>query len=256
MLAPALAVVAVFFVGGLGAALAQSLGYQPYLGEHDLSWDAYRTVWADPAVRASTVLTVRTAVLATGLAAVFGVGIALGIQRLGRSRAWAARLMQANLAVPHLVAAVSIQLLLSQSGMISRLAATLGLTQSPADFPALTADAHGIGILAALVWKETPFLAVLALTALGGATHDLGRCARVLGADRWQRLRHVTVPALAPAVAAGSVLVFAFAVGAYEIPYLLGRPYPATLPVLAYELYTDVDLAARPEAMVLAVLIA
>ena len=50
--------------------------------------------------------------------------------------------------------------------------------------------------------------------------------------------------------------MFAFAAGSYEVPYLLGRPYPATLPVVALQGYAATDLTARPEAMAVAVLIA
>ncbi len=106
------------------------------------------------------------------------------------------------------------------------------------------------------MWKETPFLAVIALAALGRGVDDLERAARVLGAGAWQRLTGVTLPLLAPAVAAGSVLVFAFTAGSYEVPALLGRPYPATLPVVALQYYRDTDLRARPQAMAVAVLIA
>ena len=53
-----------------------------------------------------------------------------------------------------------------------------------------------------------------------------------------------------------SAIVFAFAFGAYEIPALLGASYPKALPVLAWERFTDPDLATRPEAMALAALIA
>jgi putative spermidine/putrescine transport system permease protein len=59
-----------------------------------------------------------------------------------------------------------------------------------------------------------------------------------------------------PGVLSASVLVFAFTFGAYEIPAILGANYPAALPVLAYRKYTDVDLAARPEAMAMAIVIA
>ena len=36
----------------------------------------------------------------------------------------------------------------------------------------------------------------------------------------------------------------------------LGASHPQALPVLAYKTYTDVDLAARPQAMAMAVVIA
>ena len=53
-----------------------------------------------------------------------------------------------------------------------------------------------------------------------------------------------------------SVIVFAFTFGSYEVPSLLGRAFPATLPVVAYQAYTDTDLTARPLAMAISVLIA
>ncbi len=255
LLAPAMVVVGVFFAAGIAQALAQSLGYQPFLPDWQWSFDAYRQLWADPAVRASLLLTAEVAFASTTFAAALGVTGALLIHRLGRGRRWATGLLQANLAVPHLVGALCMLLLLSQSGLLSRLGHTAGLTRTPAAFPALTADRFGLGIIAEYVWKETPFIAVLALTVLGRGTDELGTAARMLGAGRWQRLRHVTLPLLAPTVAAGSMLVFAFAAGSYEVPYLLGRPYPATLPVVAYQDYRSTDLIARPEAMAVAVLI-
>ncbi len=255
LLAPALTVVVVFFGAGVGQAVAQSLGYQPYLDGWRWSTDAYVALWDDPAVRAAFALTARVSLASTLLAAVLGVGLALLLRRLGRHRRWAAGLLQADLAVPHLVGALCMLLLLAQSGLLSRLTHAVGLTAAPADFAALTADGFGVAVVAEYVWKETPFIAVVALGALGRATAELEGAAAVLGARPWQRLRHVTLPLLAPAVLAGSVLVLAFTAGSYEVPLLLGRPYPATLPVVAYQLYRDTDLTSRPEAMAVAVVI-
>lgn len=254
LLAPALLVVGVFFVGGISYALLQSLGYQPFIGRTQLSLDAYRNTLADEAVHASVAMTLRLALTATAGSAVLGVGLAVVVNRVARGRRAAMNLLQTNLAVPHIVAAVAVGMLLSQTGLISRLAHAMGWVNAPSDFPALVADQHGIGIVAAYMWKETPFIAILALTALRRGTQDLGRAAQVLGAGPFQRLCHVTLPAVAPPVAAGSVLVFVFALGSYEVPYLLGRPYPATLPVVAYQYYTDIDLTYRAEAMAVAVL--
>lgn len=254
LLTPALLVTAVFFIGGLGEAFAQSLGYQPYLDRSSIGWSAYRTMWNDPAVRAGFWLTLQIAVVSTLAAAVLGMGIALLVRRLGRRR-WVAGLTQINLAVPHLVGAFAITLLISQTGLVSRLTYAVGLSSSPSAFPAFTADAHGFGIMAEYIWKETPFIALLALAGLGMGTSQLERVGQVLGAGRWRRFRHVTLPAVLPSVAAGSILVFAFSIGSYEVPYLLGRPYPATLPVVAYQYYSATDLTQRPEAMAVAVLI-
>ena len=255
LLTPALVVVGVLFVGGIGHTVAQSLGYQPYLPGSRISLDAYTALLNDPAVHASLLLTAWVAGLSTLLAAVLGVTAALVIRRIGRSRTWVAAVIHANLAVPHLVGALCMTLLLSQSGLLSRLGYAFGVVAAPSEFPQLTQDAYGWGIIAEYVWKEAPFISVVALAALGRGVSDLEDAARSLGADGWQRLVHVTLPMVAPSVAASSVLVLTFAAGSYEVPYLLGRPYPATLPVVALTAYQDPDLQARPAAMAVAVLI-
>ncbi len=59
-----------------------------------------------------------------------------------------------------------------------------------------------------------------------------------------------------PGLATASALVFAFAFGTYEVPLILGQHAPKALPVLAWQAWTDTDLARRPEAMAMAVAIA
>lgn len=251
LLTPALLVVGVFFIGGVLQAVLQSLGRQPLLGDTSWSLDAYRAVLTDPAFAASLGLTLRVAGLSTLIATVLGVGLALLVRRLGgRTRMTA--LFHGTLAIPHLVGALSIGLLLAPSGLVSRAAHGLGLVDSARDFPQLTQDAFGWGIIAEYAWKETPFIAVVALAALTRYVTDLEDVSRTLGATRGRRLRAITLPMLAPPVAAASVLVFAFATASYEVPRLLGRPFPAMLSVEAFERYRDPDLLARPEAMAVA----
>lgn len=256
LLTPALVVVGVFFVGGLTQAVLQSLGYQPLVGTSTWSLDAYRAIADDPAVRASIAITLRVSLVATATATVLGVLIALGVRRLPRGRAWTTRLLQGSLAIPHLVGALCIALLLSPSGSLSRLSAAAGLVDAPGDFPAVTQDAFGWGIVAEYVFKETPFMAVIALAALSTRVDRLEDVSRTLGAGPLQRLRHVTLPLLAAPVAAASVLVLAFTMGSYEVPLVLGRPFPAPLSVVAFQAFSDTDLQARPQAMAIAVLIA
>jgi putative spermidine/putrescine transport system permease protein len=254
LLSPALLVVGVFFVGGVGQAVLQSLGRQPFLGETDWSLDAYRATFADPAFRASLVLTLRVVVLSTAAATVLGVALALLVRR--HARGPLTTLLQSTLAVPHLVGALCIGLLLSPSGLLSRLAAGVGLVEGPQDFPVLTNDAFGWGIIAEYTWKETPFIAVVALAALTPQVRELEGAARTLGAGAVRRFTSVTLPLVAPPVAAASVLVASFAAASYEVPRLLGQGFPATLPVVALQLYQDTDLLVRPQAMAVATILA
>ena len=254
-LTPALALVVLLFGGAVGLALLRSLGLLAGGTGAGLSLDAYRRLLADPEFGRSLLLTLHVAVTSTVLAVVFGIGAALLLRRLVRGRRLATTLFQLNLPLPHVVGAVAILALLGQSGLLSRVAAQAGVIEGPASFPALVFDPFAIGIIVQYVWKEVPFIGIVALAILRSTGDDLEEAARTLGASPRQRLRHVILPLLLPGVLSAVVIVFAFTFGTFEVPLLLGRSFPAVLPVLAHQRYTDVDLAARPEAMAISVVI-
>ena len=174
------------------------------------------------------------------------MGAALLLRRSFAGRGVALFLFQLNLTVPHLVGAIGILYLLSQSGVFARLAFATGLIGQPSDFPALIFDPYAIGIIVQYVWKEVPFITMILLANLQSLGADYEAVARSHGASRFQALRFVILPMLRPALMRACVIVFVFAFGAYEIPLILGQNYPAALPVLAYRAFTDVDLASRP----------
>jgi putative spermidine/putrescine transport system permease protein len=254
LLAPALLVLGVLFLGGLWTALVQSFGYLPAIGQTELSLDAYREVLSGREFLDSLLLTLWVAGVSTAVSTVLAVLAALALRRsTGRL---AAAVFQLPITTPHLVAAVGIALVVSQTGLGARLAAFLGLIGEPREFPALLYDRYSIGVILTYVWKETPFIALVVLAALRGVASELEEVARTLGANAWQRFWYVVFPAIAPAVVGASLIVFAFSFGAFEVPFLLGKSYPTILPVTAYNEYRDIDLASRPTAMAINVLIA
>lgn len=254
LLAPAVGVIGVLFVGGLGVAFVQSLGYMPAIGLTGWSLDAYRQVLGDEDFVDSLLLTLYVSGVSTGLSTVLAVLAALALRR-SRGRL-SAVVFQLPITIPHLVAAVGIALVVAQTGLGARLAAALGLIGEPRDFPALLYDRYSVGIILTYVWKEVPFIALVVLASLRGVASELEEVARTLGAGAWQRFWHVVFPVISPSVVAASLLVFAFTFGAFEVPYLLGKSYPTMLPVMAYNEYREIDLAARPAAMAINVLIA
>jgi putative spermidine/putrescine transport system permease protein len=254
LLAPAVGVIGVLFVGGLGVALVQSLGYMPAIGLTEWSLDAYRQVLGDEDFVDSLLLTLYVSGVSTGLSTVLAVLAALALRR-SRGRV-SAVVFQLPITIPHLVAAVGIALVVAQTGLGARLAAALGLIGEPKEFPALLYDRYSVGIILTYVWKEVPFIALVVLASLRGVASELEEVARTLGAGAWQRFWYVVFPVISPSVVAASLLVFAFTFGAFEVPYLLGKSYPTMLPVMAYSEYREIDLAARPAAMAINVLIA
>ncbi len=254
LLAPALLVIGVLFAGGLFAAVVQSLGYLPAIGQTEINLDAYREFLTGEDFIRSFLLTTYVAAASTGISTVLAVLAALALRRAGGRLS--AVVFQLPITIPHLVAAVGIALVISQAGLGARLAAALGLIGDPGEFPALLYDRYSVGIILTYVWKETPFIALVVLASLRGVAGELEEVARTLGANAWQRFWYVVFPVISPGIIAASLIVFAFTFGAFEVPYLLGRTYPTILPVMAYNEYRDIELTARPVAMAINVLIA
>lgn len=242
-LGPAVLVIAGLFGLGLLAGILRS-------------WGAWGEVLSSARVWAGLGVSLWIGVVSTLIATLIAVPAALAFRAGFRGSRVALFLFQLNLTVPHLVGALGILYLFAQSGSFARLAYHAHLIAAPGDFPALVFDPASIGIILTYVWKEVPFLALVALAALQGLDVDHEGAARTLGATPYRAFRHVTLPMIWPALARGMIIVFAFTFGAYEVPALLGQTYPQSLPVLAWRSYTDVDLAARPAAMAMALLIA
>ena len=253
LLGPAVALVGGLVLGALGLALLRSLRLLP-LAEPGLS--AYASVLASPGVLASLALSLWIATVSTLVAAGLALAAAMLLRQAFPGRRLVAVLVQLNLTIPHVVGAVGILYLISQSGSFARLAHAAGLIVAPGEFPALTHDPLAIGIILTYVWKEVPFITLILLARLQTLGPDLEAVARSLGATRWQAFRFVLLPQLLPALAAGAALVFAFAFGAYEVPLVLGAHAPEALPLRAWRSFTDADLAARPEAFAISILIA
>lgn len=253
--APALLVTAGLFGAGVLLALLQSLGGLPVTGEPRWSTQAYTQVVGSPSFWSALGMTAWISLAGTLLAGVLGTMAALALWWTGAG-GWLRFLFAWNLAVPHVAAAWVTALLLSQSGLLSRLTFLTGATGGPADFPALVNDPRAVGVIVELVWKETPFVGLSVLAALARFDLRLLDVARTLGASRPAQVWWVIIPAVWPALLSSGVLVFAFAFSSFEVFSLLGPTTPATLPVLAYRAFTDTDLATRQSALALSVIIA
>lgn len=259
-LAPALLIVGLLFGGSLVYGVLQSFGYLTIIGETRLSLDAYgrvlggqgpagREFW--PSLGFSLWVSAAATLLASAGALV--VAVLLSDRRLPARRAEILSL-NLNLAFPHLVWAIGLLLLLSQSGLLARIAVQLGLIAGPADFPVLVRDRYGLGIIVDYVSKEIPFLTLIVLAVLRTQAEQYDLVAESLGASAFQRMRYVTLPLVLPALAGGALLVFAFVFGAYEVPALLGVRFPRMIAVLAYDLFVNPDLRSRAEAMAISLI--
>jgi len=256
MLLPAFLVLILLFGGGLMVGVGQSFGYFPVIGLTDFTAEHYINVLTDRNFLQSLWLTFRIAFWSTFLSSVLAIGAALVLRETFKGSQFATFLFQVPLPIPHLVAANGIVLLITQSGLLARLGVAAGLMSVPADFPALVFDRAGIAIILTFLWKEVPFIGLVILAVLQSVGPQFEEIAQTLGANRWQRFWFVLLPLIMPGILSTSIIVFAFVFASYEIPLLLGVRFPTTLPVLAFRNYQDPDLALRPQAMAVSVILA
>lgn len=256
LLAPAVLLLGGLFLSAIGLGLVRSLRYMPAIGLTEPDLQAYAAVLAAQGFLDSLWLSLWIAGASTVISATIALGAALLLRQAFRGRTLIAVLFQVNLTVPHIVGALGILYLFSQSGSFARLAHAAGLIAAPGEFPVLTHDRYAVGIMLSYVWKEVPFIGLILLAKLQTIGPEHEAAARCLGASRLQSFIHVLLPLMAPALVAASAVVFAFALGAYEIPLLLGSHAPEALPILAWQGFSDVELARRPEAYAMSMLIA
>lgn len=255
MLAPVLTIILFLFVGSIYFAVGQSLGYLPVIGLYDLNFESYGIILTNDEFWYGALVSFHIAFTSTLLSTILAITCALVLRETFRGRRAIAFLFQLSLSIPHMVVALAILLLTTQSGLLARLIYPTGLITEPSHFPELVFDRYSIGIILVYVLKEVPFMGIIVLAILQGVGREYEETAATLGAGLWQRFRYVILPLISPGTLSAFIIVFAYVFGAFEIPYLLGRTDPAALPVVGFRYYLDVDLNARTEAMTLNVFI-
>lgn len=255
LLAPALIIIILLFYGGFLLGVMQSFSYMPLIGLNRPNLDAYRGFFTDDQFVRSFLFTFWISLSTTVLTVILAVITALALRRSFAGRPGVNFLYQLPITVPHIVIAAGTVFLFSQSGSFARLAFHAGLITDPGEFPQMVNDRLGLGIIYVYLWKQIPFIGVIVMSVMQSVVNDYEEPARTLGAGRLQCFRHVVLPLIIPGILPGSIICFAFTFGSYEVPFLLGRPYPAALSVLAYRLYDNIDLKARPRAMAAGVFI-
>ncbi len=92
----------------------------------------------------------------------------------------------------------------------------------------------------AFVWKEVPLATILLLVTMKSIPSDLYSAAKVDGANVWQRLLHITLPALKPGFALVIIYETMMAVRHFDLFFILTEGGPAgASDVLAWQVYVE-----------------
>ncbi len=248
LLMPFLALMALVLVA-IGNVLVQSLGVIPAFGLERPTLQYYIEVLTKPAFFQSVWVSVRMAGVSALVASVLGTLLCYALVRCRKTKGVPLHLLRLPILVPHAVAAVFVIQLLSQTGMLARIAYALGWISDYTQFPQVLYTRGYWGAIIAYLWKEIPFVAYFVLALMAGISDTLGEAAENLGASPARSFFHITLPLSLPAITNAFLIIFIFAFGGYELPFLLGVTLPKALPVQAYIAYSSPDLLQRPYAM-------
>ena len=235
-LLPALLTLIVLFGGAIVGLVLGSLRPGAITGG-SLGLAEWRNTLDDAAFHDALAFTAYVAVASTLTATILA---AAGAAALQHRPTWIRGALASAIPMPHLVAASLAVTWLAPGGIAERLVGPLPIR--------VVGDAHGLGIIAVYVFKETPFLLLLVLAAWDQQTRDLDEAAAVLGAGRWARMRDIVLPRIAPPLAAGALVVAAFTLGATEVPLLVGPTKPDTIGTYALSAINIDGPAARARA--------
>jgi molybdate transport system permease protein len=212
-------------------------------------WSSLPQRLTEPGVLAALRLSLLTATLATVLCLLFGVPLAWLLARTGfPGRRLVRALVTVPLVLPPVVGGVALLLVFGRRGLVGGwLDSTFGFS-----LPFTTA-----GVVVAEAFVAMPFLVISVEGALRGADARYEEAAATLGASRWTAFRRVTLPLIAPGVAAGAVLCWARALGEFGATITFAGNFPGrtqTMPLAVYlALEQDLDSAIVLSLVLLAV---
>jgi molybdate transport system permease protein len=209
-------------------------------------WRSLPGQLASAAVWQALRLSLETATLATAASLVLGVPLAWLLARTGvPGRRLIRALVTLPLVLPPVVGGVALLLALGRNGVVGRwLDAAFGVT-----LPFTTS-----GVVVAETFVAMPFLVITVEGALRAADARYEEAAATLGASRLTAFRRVTLPMIAPGVAAGAVLAWARALGEFGATITFAGSFPGrtqTMPLAVYLALQDDPAAAVALSLVL-----
>ena len=191
-------------------------------GGWSLEW--YRELLRDQAILDAAWMSLRIGALSASAATVLGTlaAVALTRGRRFRGRLLFSGMVYAPLVMPEVITGLSLLLL----------------------FVALGAERGFWTVTVAHTTLTMCFVTVIVQSRLGGLDRSLEEAAMDLGCDPVRAFVAVTLPLIAPAIAAGWMLAFTLSLDDLVIASFTTGPGSATLPI---RIYSEVRLGVKPE---------
>jgi multiple sugar transport system permease protein len=236
-IAPAMVLVTVFFVIPVLFTLWMSFHNWPLLGQPAwIGLQNYVRMLTDTRFLAALNFTAYYTIIVTIAIFVLAFPLALFVERQRRG-VGAYRTIFFMPVVVGLATASLLWVWLANvdSGLFSPILRMFGVTGRSANLLA-TFDNAFLTIVVMVVWKIVGFTMIILLTGLQSIPTDLTEAARIDGASRWQRFRHLTLPLMRRTIALALILSVTGSVLAFDQFYIMtsGGPQNRMISVVYY----------------------
>src|SRR5438132_5051726 len=249
LIAPALAVVGVFFVAPLAMSVVVAFRAKDggFTLEHFAkSFDYYTTdlLFTLAIVVVSTLLIGLVAIAIAGYLTLGEHPVAVAVLR------W---LYRWPLFIPFVVAGQVMRTFLAKNGMLNHVLIGSGLIEP------LSAQSFldWRGIVVAFVWKQAPFVTLLLAGAMASLEPQHIEAARNLGAKRLRVLIDIILPQVRGTLLVGLVLSFVTMLSVLSVPMMINPNSPTMMTVdVAYRINTHGDYAVANALCLLSLILA
>ena len=177
-----------------------------FLKTSTLSWPQFWHIVSAPRALASYRLSFGASGIAASINLVFGLIVAWVLVRYSfPGKRLFDSLVDLPFALPTAVAGIALTSIYSSNGWIGQYLQPLGIK----------AAYSRLGVVIALTFTGLPFVVRTVQPVLEDLDKEMEEAAASLGADRWQTITRVVLPAVLPAALTGFAMAFARAVGEY-----------------------------------------
>ena len=213
-----------FFLGIYLSLTDKMLGFSKY---DYIGLDNYRYLWSDSIFQQTLRNTAIYGVGTVPFKLLFGLGLALLLNRQFRF----SRFFRAGLLLPWIVptALSSLAWLMLFSAVLSPISIVLkdwGFIDQNINFLGDAWNAR-ISLCIANIWRGIPFFAISILAGLQAVPTELVEAAALDGASRWQRFRAVVFPVIKPIVLITTLFSVIWTISDFQLVYVLTKGGPA-----------------------------
>jgi putative spermidine/putrescine transport system permease protein len=235
LLAPAVIFFVIFFVIPVGLLLA--IGFNPMQPgvvtvQPDFSLETFSKFFGRPLYYEALIRSITPGIASAVVALILGYPLAYLVakeRRPGRANLYMI-LILASMQLDLIIRMYGLMVLMGDAGLINDALLRAGIITQP-----LPLMYNTFGVVVGLVQLSLPFMILSLIGIIQGIDPALEEAARSLGASRWRTFFTITLPRSIPGVLAGSLLVFAIAIGSYAVPALMGNEQVVMMPLHIYQ---------------------